>query len=191
MTGLSFGLDLDASELAHADHGIRELLAALTVPDGALACTHLLRGNDFHRPHIAMSCQLPDDADLPTLLSWVAKNGAGLALEDKRLGPQHLSFGALAALESGLSKSDGRAVVFDGADLLTGTISAGEVLAKSAITRFTVLGGTEPPSDARIHTRDHVRPQWLGGTLTLQLGYTATGDYTPFEVPRPTPCCAL
>jgi hypothetical protein len=41
-----------------------------------------------------------------------------------------------------------------------------------------------------VRTRDHVRPEWRDGLLTLIATPTSNGVFAPFEVPNPTPCCA-
>ncbi|MFJ8154054.1 hypothetical protein [Streptomyces sp. NPDC094468] len=57
--------------------------------------------------------------------------------------------------------------------------------------RLVVLGAPAAglPPDARILTRDHIRPEWRDGVLTLALVPAAGGLPAPFEVPDPTPCC--
>jgi hypothetical protein len=90
-----------------------------------------------------------------------------------------------------LEREGGRAVVFPGAESLTGIRTIGEVLANSAIERVVVLGGGgEPPAEQELDTRDFVRPQWMDGRLTLVTQPARDGRLVPFESPTPTPCCA-
>jgi hypothetical protein len=95
----------------------------------------------------------------------------------------------LAAQEH-LLRRYGRAVIYPGSERLTGTMRVEEVLAESAIERITVFdgippGAIEPPGDAKIDTREHVRPQWSCGLLTLLVIPAADGLLVPFEGPPP------
>ena len=84
-----------------------------------------------------------------------------------------------------------RAVVFPGAEELTGVLPIHAVLAKSAIERVVLLGGGgEPPGEQDLDTRDFVRPRMMGGTLTLVVQPARDGRLVPFEHPSPRPCCA-
>lgn len=84
-----------------------------------------------------------------------------------------------------------RAVVFPGAEALTGVVTVADVLAKSAIERVLLLGGGgTPPADQEIDTRDFVRPLWMDGALTLVVQPASESRLVPFESPSPTPCCA-
>jgi MFS family permease len=62
----------------------------------------------------------------------------------------------------------------------------------SAIERVRVLGAErpEPAPETLVETRGFVRPQWLDGRLTLVTTPVGGGLVAPFEVPKPTPCCA-
>jgi hypothetical protein len=69
------------------------------------------------------------------------------------------------------------------------------LLALTAIDQVTVVGapaadGQRPDPATPVLTRDHVRPEWRNGRLTLALVPAAGGALAPFEVPNPTPCCA-
>ncbi|WP_312034476.1 hypothetical protein [Actinoplanes sp. TBRC 11911] len=98
-----------------------------------------------------------------------------------------LSSGASAAL----SGQSGRAVIYPGWDKLVGTITVGDVVSRSAIDRVEVLGG-EPFADSDIlDTQDFVRPQFRNGELVLTIVPAVGGVLRPFEVPNPTPCCAI
>ncbi|MEU6538980.1 hypothetical protein [Streptomyces sp. NPDC047000] len=112
--------------------------------------------------------------------------------------PAGVSAAALAAGEHG-GRLGGRAVLYPGSDRLTGTVTVAEVLGLSAVERITVIGapaGPGGPDDGGpdpatpVLTRDHVRPEWRDGRLTLALVPAVGGTLAPFEVPDPTPCCA-
>ncbi|HKS45734.1 MAG TPA: hypothetical protein VJT49_11610 [Amycolatopsis sp.] len=57
------------------------------------------------------------------------------------------------------------------------------MLARSAITRLAVVGGTGQPGEDD-------RPEWRDGELVLSVTPLWPGHYAPPEVPNPTPCCA-
>jgi hypothetical protein len=84
----------------------------------------------------------------------------------------------------------GRAVRFPGVEHLVGTLTVGEVLARSAIDRVEVLGGGTADPQTLLDTDDHVRPVWRDGELVLTTTPAAGGRLVPFERRNPTPCCA-
>ncbi|MDX3746667.1 hypothetical protein [Streptomyces sp. AK08-02] len=160
--------DTPVSALGAADHLLLALAAELALPEGMFSCTHLVRGD---RPRVALSFTLPSEPLLRTA--------------EERLTAQGYE------VRRGVPDAVGRAVLYPGADSLTGTLTVGELLARSAIDRVTVLGTPgQPPSDQRLVTRDHVRPHWHGGQLVLAAMPAVGGTLVPFEVPDPTPCCA-
>lgn len=168
------GLDRGDQTVAEAEHWLRDLVASLgpAAGDGIVACTHLTR---VPFPHVAVSLALPDGAAAATLPS-VAPELAEAAEQARR---EHRTGAA------------GRAVFFPGRDRLTGALTVARMLATSAIERVTVLGGAPDPDPATVvETRDHVRPQWLHGRLTLVTMPAAGGRIAPFEVPHQIPCCA-
>jgi hypothetical protein len=131
-------------------------------PAPVLACTHLVR-EPF--AHVAISLTSTETYDTPPSLAP----------------------GATAALAG----QSGRAVVYPGWDRLVGTLTVGEALELSAIDRVEVLGG-EPLQDTEIlDTQDFVRPQFRNGELVLTIVPAVGGVMRPFEVPNPTPCCAI
>lgn len=156
--------------LGHADHAAAEhWLASLPVPP-VLACTHLVAEP---YPHVAVSLAVP--AGSPPI-------GTG---EDS------LRAAADTAAAAHRARRSGRAVLFPGVHRLVGVLTVAEVLQLSAIERVRVLGSAEPPDPSTpVDTRDHVRPQWSDGVLTLVATPSAGGRIAPFEVPSPTPCCA-
>ncbi|MEU5346414.1 hypothetical protein AB0H18_37290 [Streptomyces sp. NPDC020766] len=157
-------VDTDVRDLRAADHLLLALAAELALPEGAFGCTHLVRGE---RPRV--------------VLSFTTASGEAARLLTAK-GYE---------VTTGAPDTVGRAVVYPGAAALTGTVTVAELLSNSAIDRVTVLGSAaEPPSDQRVVTRDHVRPQWQDGELVLTLMPAVGGVLVPFEVPDPTPCCA-
>ncbi|MFJ9584090.1 hypothetical protein [Streptomyces acidicola] len=161
-------LDPGVRELRAADHLLHSLAAELALPEGAFGCTHLVHGD---RPRVALSLTLPSEPHLRTT-------------EERLTAQGH-------EVSRGAPDAAGRAVLYPGVPSLTGTVTVGELLSRSAIDRVTVLGGAgEPAPDARIVTRDHVRPLWTGGELVLTVMPAVGGTLVPFEVPDPTPCCA-
>lgn len=168
MTPYAFWADTSVSALRTADHLLVRLAAELALPEGAFGCTHLVRGD---RPRVALSFTLPSEPLLRTA--------------EERLTAQGYE------VTPGLPDAVGRAVLYPGAGTLTGTVTVGELLARSAIDRVTVLGSPDqPPAGQAMVTRDHVRPQWQDGELVLAAMPAVGGTLVPFEVPDPTPCCA-
>ncbi|MCT9005913.1 hypothetical protein [Streptomyces rhizosphaerihabitans] len=125
---------------------------------------------------------IPDAGPAPLL---------GVAFGDERHGPDELAAGAAHAAAEHTARSGGRAVLYPGADALTGVLTVARLLEVSAVEQVAVLGspeGTDP--ERQLVTRDHVRPQWSEGRLVLAAMPAAGGTLVPFEVPDPTPCCA-
>ncbi|WP_217247201.1 hypothetical protein [Streptomyces sp. AC602_WCS936] len=164
----AIGIDTGATTLREADHLLQALAAELGLPEGVFGCTHLVRDG---RPRVA--------------LSLAAEGEPVLRAARDRLTEQGYE------VRDGAWDAVGRAVLYPGADALTGTVIVAELLARSAIDRVTVLGTPgEPAPDTRLVTRDHVRPQWQGGRLVLSAMPAVGGTLVPFEDPDPTPCCA-
>ncbi|MGW7422560.1 hypothetical protein ACWGJB_21325 [Streptomyces sp. NPDC054813] len=152
------------------------------------ACTHLHRTDE--RRGTAVSLAVPDpDAVWQELLTALPE-GTGVALADRTHGPGDAVDSARRAAAA--PRASGRAVVYPGVRHLTGTVTAGAILARTAVERLVVLGApaAELPPATEILTQDHVRPEWRDGVLTLALVPAAGGLLAPFEVPNPTPCCA-
>ncbi|GAB2609471.1 hypothetical protein GCM10027168_48070 [Streptomyces capparidis] len=186
-----------APDLAAADHLLLDLARRLALPPGTVGCTHPVPVDGV--PAIALSFALPTGAAdgpgaaarLREQLSALGQDGPGAALGDWRHGPDPLARAAAGAAAAGAARHGGRAVLFPGAERLTGTVRVAEVLAQSAVEEVTVLGSPGPPDEGtEVVTRDHVRPVWHHGRLRLPLVPAAGGRLTPFEVPDPTPCCA-
>jgi hypothetical protein len=183
-----FGLDAGSGSLRDADHLIQEQRDRLGLPPETIACTHFVRAA---RPHVAVSFQLPAGFSPDAWWEPLSALGVGVSWEGRRTGPVELSTGAADAAAELAGKQGGRAVVYPGVDRLVGEVTVGQLLDESAIDRVVVLAGQgEPAPEAVVHTRDHVRPEWRDGQLTLMTAPAPDGAFVPFEVPDPTPCCA-
>jgi hypothetical protein len=175
------GVDAGTATLREADHLIRDLTTTLALPPGTVACTHLIRTDT--RRGTAVSLALPDGESAKE--AWRRLTEMGAPLGDREAA-------ALAAAEHTARRS-GRAVLFPGAELLTGTIPLSDLLELTAIDRVIVVGATSgatPDPVTPVQTQDHIRPEWRDGQLVLALVPAAGNTLAPFEVPNPTPCCA-
>jgi hypothetical protein len=115
----------------------------------------------------------------------------GVAFGGDRHGPDELAAGAAHAAAEHRARTGGRAVLYPGVDALTGALTVARLLEVSAVDQVAVLGSPEGAAmEARLVTRDHVRPEWRDGRLVLAAMPAAGGTLVPFEVPDPTPCCA-
>ncbi|WP_030179043.1 hypothetical protein [Streptomyces violaceorubidus] len=162
------GIDTGASTLREADHLLQALAAELALPEDVFGCTHLVRDG---RPRVALSLTAEAEPVLRTARDRLTARGH--------------------EVRDGTWDETGRAVLFPGADALTGTLTLAELLARSAIDRVTVLGTREEPDpDTPLVTRNHVRPHWQDGRLVLAAMPAVGGTLVPFEDPAPTPCCA-
>lgn len=180
------GVDSGAATLDEADR----LLRLLPVPEEAVACTHLIRRGD---PHVACSLQVPAThvAGILEVLAVQARDRPlGIAGAGQQTGPRQLVAGAAVAAGRHAARTGGRAVVYPGVHRLTGDVTAMELLATSYIDRIVVLPGrSSPEPSTTVVTRDHVRPEWINGVLTLVTTPAGPGAVAPFELPDPTPCC--
>ncbi|SNT31100.1 hypothetical protein SAMN05421812_104410 [Asanoa hainanensis] len=163
------GFDRADTDVRAAEHWFVELLGDQL--DRVVACTHLLR---VPSPHVAFSIALPSgvEVDLPPV-------------------PDGLAAAADLAREEHLSGQGGRAFAYPGRAALVGELTVAELLSRSAIERVTVMGGAPPKPDTLVHTRDHVRPMWMSGRLTLVTLPHTGGRIAPFEMPEEIPCCSL
>jgi hypothetical protein len=146
--------------LGHREVGAADHWILSLDPAPSLACTHLVR-TPF--PHVAISL-VGASASTPTEFQ--------------------------AAADEAATGKFGRAVVFPGSPDLTGTLTVGEVLSRSAIDRVEVLGSGPADEALKLDTRDFVRPQFRGDDLVLVTMPAAGGLLVPFETRDPTPCCA-
>ncbi|WP_033284313.1 hypothetical protein [Streptomyces sp. NRRL F-525] len=182
------GVDAGTTTLREADHLIRDLATTLGLPPGTVACTHLIRTDT--RRGTAVSFALPEgDESAEEIWRRLTGTEMSAALDDRRHGPAEAA--ALAAAEHTARRS-GRAVLYDGVDRLTGTVTVADLLESTAIDQLAVVGAplTTPDPTTSILTQDHVRPEWREGHLVLALVPAAGNTLAPFEVPNPTPCCA-
>ena len=182
------GVDAGTTTLREADHLIRDLATTLGLPPGTVACTHLIRTDT--RRGTAVSFALPEgDESAEEIWRRLTETEMSAALDNRRHGPAEAA--ALAAAEHTARRS-GRAVLYDGVDRLTGTVTVADLLESTAIDQLTVVGAplTTPDPTTSILTQDHVRPEWREGRLVLALVPAAGNTLAPFEVPNPTPCCA-
>ncbi|GAA3778410.1 hypothetical protein [Streptomyces chiangmaiensis] len=190
---LVIGVDAGTATLRQADHLIHDLVDRLDLPPGTIACTHLIRTAE--RRGTAVSLALPNAEAAEAAwrrLTGLEEPYVGVVLGERGYGAQGAARTAATEHEH---RTGGRAVVYSGVERLTGTVTVADVLALTAIDRITVVGA--PPADGDgpdpatpVLTRDHVRPEWQDGRLTLALVPAAGGALAPFEVPNPTPCCA-
>ncbi|MBK3581146.1 hypothetical protein JHN63_46745 [Streptomyces sp. MBT65] len=177
------GVDAGTATLREADHLIRDLTTTLALPPGTVACTHLIRTDA--RRGTAVSLEFPDAESAET--AWRQLT------ESERTTPRGDREAAALAAADHTARRSGRAVLFPGAQHLTGTIPLSDLLERTAIDRVIVVGATsgEPPAPTTpVHTQDHVRPEWRAGELVLALVPAVGNTLAPFEVPNPTPCCA-
>ncbi|MEU6415458.1 hypothetical protein [Microbispora sp. NPDC046933] len=188
------GFDDGSRTVAGAEHLLHQVVEALGSPAGVIGCTHFVRSGAL--PHVACSLALPDSAHLDSVhLDPVHLDPAHLDpahLDSARLpeGIWEAEGAALAAAEHA-SRDGGRVVLFPGRDDLPGTLTVGDLLARTAIDRVLVLAQPEPPADdVVLVTNDHVRPVWRDGLMTLLAMPAPGGRIAPAEVPNPTPCCA-
>jgi hypothetical protein len=183
------GIDTPFTTLAEAEHALLVLGQQVELPAEATVCTHEIR---VGQPHYAFSIAI--DA------SWAAEvfNSAGdhfagypVALQHDATDFDSLSPGLGGAVGQTFARNGGRAVIFPGRAELVGTLPVHHLLASSAIDDLQVLGGgTCQPGDL-VHTRDFIRPLWRNGRLVLPVMPAGANALAPFEVPNPTPCCAV
>lgn len=178
---ISLGIDAGQHDRTECEH----LLARAVALCGAvqLACTHVVSA------HWAASLRVagpaPDAAELSRAL------GVAVWLDGAGAGPREWREGARAAERQVRAGTGGRAVVFLGQERLVGVVAVDDVPALSAVARVRGIAGI-PTAGMQLHTRDFVRPELLDGELVLTVRpWGADGDLAPFEVPNPTPCCAV
>ncbi|MGM9386976.1 hypothetical protein [Streptomyces antibioticus] len=187
------GVDAGTVSLREADHLVHDLVDRLGLPPGTLACTHLIRTAE--RRGTAVSLALPDADAAEAVWARVEGelSGAGAVLGGRAYGAAAAVRAAGSAAGEHARREGGRAVLFPGVEHLTGTVTVAELLDLTAVEHLVVVGATgggAPDPSTPVFTRDHVRPEWWGGRLTLALVPAAGGALAPFEVPNPTPCCA-
>ena len=97
--------------------------------------------------------------------------------------------GGQVGVDSEKPPEGARQVLFEGSDALQGTIAVSAILAGSAIEQVVILGGLQAVPEMLVDTRDHVRPIWRDGVLTLVTQFGRGGVLVPFEPPSNRPCC--
>lgn len=162
--GVACGPVLAGGPAAHLDAA---LLSAVDGLGADLVCTHVDRSATV--AGVVMSARVRR-----------APDPAGLAALTERLG------GVAAVLDQG--RTDGRCVRFPGQDALTGTRTAGEIVAMSAIDEVVGVG-VAVRGDAVVDTRDHLRPTFVAGRLVLLVEPAAGGVLRPAEIEEPHQCC--
>ncbi|MCM3923972.1 hypothetical protein ND748_20150, partial [Frankia sp. AiPs1] len=112
----------------------------------------------------------------------------GLACGAERIGPPELADGAAQAVADHAGRQGGRAVVYPGVGRLRGTVLVETVLGQTAVGRVVApTGQAEPRRSDLLRTRNHVRPVWRDGVLTLVAAAERGRVFTPYEVPHPSP----
>jgi hypothetical protein len=180
------GVDAGSRTAAEVEHLLLDLAAELGAGPGAVLCTHAVRqGTPHYAGTLTLPALPPDPPAIPTA-GWALLAPAGA----RRGGDPLLARNALGVATARSSGTDGRAVRYPGIDLLTGTVPAADVLARTAIDEVRVLAGGVLAPGAVLVTRDFCRPVYEAGTLVLHVLPAGPGRVAPFEVPNPTYCCA-
>ena len=179
------GLDLGHRNIPMAERWIHRAVAPQSVNSSLVVCTHPM---SRPYPHVAISVVGQGLADF----HW---HGASLPTDEEFAcgAPphehEHLTATAAVAAHDHAQRRSGRAVVYPGVAGLTGTLRVEDIVLTSAIERVAIfdgspLGSTDAPLDAKVTTRDYVRPHWSCGLLTLVVIPTPGGDLVPFEAPH-------
>lgn len=180
------GIDTTLDTLAEAEHALLGFRQNVVLPETVMVCTHEVRNGS---PHYAFSVSfgsIVDAGTLRTIRQQFEEQGWAAGEDDDRSSAS----GVRQALSEVQAGNGGRAVVFPGSSSVIGAMSVGEVLAVSALDRVVVLGGVAVDDDI-VETRDFVRPLWRDGELVLPVLPAGDHRFAPFEVPNPTPCCAV
>lgn len=105
----------------------------------------------------------------------------GVALGRQAVGEDEAIVAARAAVQERTSRIGGRCVHFPGVEEIVGTMTAGQIVAASAVDVVTEVGGGALAADAEVVTGGRVRPRWEFGALTLHVQHEGQGLYFPFE----------
>ncbi|KJE23474.1 hypothetical protein FF36_02180 [Frankia torreyi] len=151
---------------------------------GHLVAGHLVGGLDSAGAPGAVAGPMVEFLGIGALVS----GPVGLACGAERIGPPELADGAAQAVADHAGRQGGRAVVYPGVGRLRGTVLVETVLGQTAVGRVVVpTGQAEPRRSDLLRTRNHVRPVWRDGVLTLVAAAERGRVFTPSEVPHPTP----
>jgi len=91
-------------------------------------------------------------------------------------------------IDSSISQSSGRAVLFPLEANISTIISVNELIATSAIDSVIAIG-EECPVDAQLSINDYARPTFNDGKLELLVERIAGGFFAPIERQSPHECC--
>jgi len=181
--------DTQLTTLAETVHSLLGLGSAVSLPEDVTVCTHMVR--DSGVPHYGYSIAF-SSAPTPRLLQELCNHFAPWPYDySDHPHAESLSLALTIVAAQAWSGDGGRAVHFPGWTRFRGELSIGEVLSDTMIDRVDALGGTSPQTSDVLHTRDFVRPLFRNGELVLPVMPAGPGGFAPFEVPNPTPCCAV
>lgn len=188
MSGSWVGLDAGHDDLDDAERAGSALADALGCVDEV--CTHVVRGP---RPHYAASLRIPDGRWAPEGAGELRAMAEGALVFESRdwaieVGEAQARAGARSAVAAHAAGAAGRAIRFLGQAEMRGAVTVDQVLAASAIDRVQVLGAALVPG-AVVETRDHLRPQYSAGSLTLVVTPLDGGRLQPFELEHAHQCC--
>lgn len=184
------GLDVGSPNIPTAERWLHNVVATLGRTPTLIACTHAV---SHPGPHVAVSLALAEPVARYRLprraAAVVTRDDIPPVVANRDVGSHLVRAAAQAAAEHAVKRA-GRAVVYPGVERMTGTLQIEEVLANSAIERVTVIGElppgmAEPPMEAKLETREYIRPHWSCGKLTLLVRPASGGFLVPFEPPPP------
>ncbi|MCE6997235.1 hypothetical protein LZG04_20860 [Saccharothrix sp. S26] len=153
------------------------LLAAFDGVAADFVCTHVDRVGPV--AVTTVSARVDGEVDLARLARAL---GGPVALLDDSDTPE------ARAARAGRDLADGRCVRFPGQSALTGTHTAAEVVAVSAIDRVVGIGVAVTPTD-RVETLGFVRPVCRDGEVLLLVEPAVGGVLRPAEAESPHQCC--
>jgi len=183
-------LGLDAGHVALPDLEHAAIMLADTLGCVDEVCTHALSGPD---PHYAATLRIPGGRWTPEFVDELRELADGAVVYEAgewalEVGDAPGRAGARTAIAAHVAGVGGRAIRFVGQADLRGEVDVDEVLAVSAISDVHVLGA-ELVRAAVIETRNYLRPQYLGGALTLVVTPMGDGRLQPFELEHAHQCC--
>jgi len=140
-------------------------------------------GPAAHVDHVLLS--IVDGLDADFVCAHVDRTGtvARTALAVRLRAPAESSLTPLAGPPDG-----GRCVRFPGQEALTGTLTAAEIVAASAIDEVVGVGVPVAP-ESPVDTLGFLRPTFAGERLVLLVEPAACGVLRPVEIAAPHECC--